>query len=619
MDDNFSKYIYLIILSPALIFLILMFCRFFAIEINRKLIGFMGLIVSGVNTAILFYLYRIFAGGNAYENCFPLIRINDFIIPFGVNIDNTALIFGTVLFFVSFLVQLYSISYMKDETKQYRFFALINLFTSFLAALFFSQNLFQTYAFWELAGVVSYLLIGFEYDNPIKSLASKKVFIINRIGDTSFLAGIIICSFYLYKYSPLASLVSLSFSDINLISDSLNLIMPEPVLISAGLMFIIAAVVKSAQFPFYTWLQDAMEAKLPVSALLHSATLVALGVYLCIRILPFYNLNPILLKFIIHFGVVTMLLCSLFACVQDNAKKVLAYSTSAQLGLMFFAIGTFNIKAAIILFVSHAITKSMLFLTLPENDSKWSYTKYVLFLIGGLSLSGIILSGMAAKELLTCSVKQEIIISFISFLTAFYIFRISLFMKDKQGLEKINDGIAENSSVTLFLISNIALCFYLKTACKYHITIPIITAAAGYAIVYWLYKRNAFFKIPYIYPILYNGLYLDKFYMTFVSNIYEKFSLLLSKYDTKIFANYKPVTFSAECMVNIINWIEINIMNKSVLITADISRRISAIGRQLQTKNIQHYNFYGFVIITTIISTLIIAYVAVLAYIRGVY
>ena len=612
MADNFSKFIYLIVLSPALIFLVLMLSRFFAVNINRKLIGFAVLTVSGFNTAVLFHLYKAFADGIIYENLFPFIKINNFVIPFGIYIDKTGLIFTTILFLVSFLVQMFSISYMKDETKQYRFFALINIFTSFLAALFLSPNLIQTYVFWELAGVISYLLIGFEYDKPTKSLASKKVFIINRIGDTSFLAGILICSYYLYKFAPLKNLVSLPFSDINIISDILSIGMTGPILITTGLLFIIAAVVKSAQFPFYTWLQDAMEAKLPVSALLHSATLVALGAYLCIRLFPFYLVNPILIKFVMHFGLVTMLLCSLFACVQNNPKKVLAYSTSAQLGLIFFAIGILNIKAAVVLFVLHALIKSMLFITLPDNDNEWTYTKFGLFLFGGVLLS-------AVKEILTCRAEEigvVIVISLVSFLTAFYMLRITLVIKDNNGLTASKDNILEYMTLAIFLLANIVL--YIKTICKYHISLPLLAAFAGYVVVYVLYKKKAFFKIPYVYPVLYNGLYLDKFYMTGILYLYEKLSNLLSLFDTKILGNYKPLIYTADFLVKVVNWIEINIMNKSVFIVADISRRISAIGKQLQTSNVQWYNFYGFIIITVILSVLVIAYSAIMAYIRGV-
>ena len=150
----------------------------------------------------------------------------------------------------------------------------------------------------------------------------------------------------------------------NIISTLVNAYTSTPLFWGICILFIIAAAVKSAQFPFYTWLQDAMEAKLPVSALLHSATMVASGVFLLIRLYPFFSLEASLLKLIAALGLITAIMCSLCACSQTHPKKVLAYSTSAQLGLMFFALGMGNLKAAFILFVAHAFIKAKRILTL---------------------------------------------------------------------------------------------------------------------------------------------------------------------------------------------------------------------------------------------------------------
>jgi NADH-quinone oxidoreductase subunit L len=146
-------------------------------------------------------------------------------------------------------------------------------------------------------------------------------------------------------------------------------------------MFILGALVKSAQFPFYTWLQDAMEAKLPVSALLHSSTLVASGLFLTLRMMPYYTLEPVLLKLIGILGLLTAVICSLSACAQNHPKKVLAYSTSAQFGLIFFVLSFGNIKGALALFIAHAFIKSLLFITLPRENHKWNYVNFITFLL----------------------------------------------------------------------------------------------------------------------------------------------------------------------------------------------------------------------------------------------
>jgi NADH-quinone oxidoreductase subunit L len=169
--------------------------------------------------------------------------------------------------------------------------------------------------FWEAVGVVSYLLIGFEYNKIAKSQASKKVFIINRIGDTAFLGAIIICSYFMYSYAPNKAFATLSLIDMNTISTLVYAYTSTPLFWLICLMFLLAALIKSAQFPFYNWLQDAMEAKLPVSALLHSSTLVASGVYLTLRLLPFLTLESRFLNILIIFGFLTAILCSISAAV----------------------------------------------------------------------------------------------------------------------------------------------------------------------------------------------------------------------------------------------------------------------------------------------------------------
>ena len=221
------------------------------------------------------------------------------------------------------------------------------MFNFSMAGLLFSPNLFQMYFFWELVGVMSYLLIGFDYKNPVKSEASRRVFLMNRVGDTALIGGIIAVSYFMYNYGGNANFASLNFEDFNSISAILSAYTSTPLFYIICALFIIGAAVKSAQFPFYTWLQDAMEAKLPVSALLHSATMVVAGGYLLIRMLPFFTLEQPLMNAIAGLGILTALICSVLASIETHPKKVLAYSTSANLGLIFLAIGFLNIKVAI--------------------------------------------------------------------------------------------------------------------------------------------------------------------------------------------------------------------------------------------------------------------------------
>ena len=509
---------------------------------------------------------------------------------------------------------------MEKEKRNYRFYALMNLFNFSMVGLFFSPNLFQTYLFWEIIGVVSYLLIGFEYNKSEKSLASKKVFIMNRIGDTALIAGIIICSYFIYSYAPNKALATLSFVDMNTISTIIYAYASNPLFEIICGLFILAALVKSAQFPFYTWLQDAMEAKLPVSSLLHSATLVAAGIFLTLRLLPFYTLEPVLLKAIAILGVLTALICSISAIAQDKPKKVLAYSTSAQLGLVYFAIGALNIKAALVLFVAHAIIKSVLFILLPRENEKWNYVKFVLFLVSGLSLSGLILSGMVAKELFATSLGNvgTIIVSVLSFLTAFYIIRIALRLFETQGVEKVRPKTLELISAIGLLALNIVFYIYLHLTCKYSVAEPFWAALTAWICVYILYLKSAFWKVPVLYPIAKNGFYLDKFYMSVCAKIYSGFANFCNFVDTKLLANYKPVLASAKGAVRFASFIEEKIMNGALKTLVKMFRKISYIDLRAQDGSIQRYNTYAFIIITLILVCLIFGYITVLVYIGGI-
>lgn len=619
MTDFFLDNIYLALLLPLWIFLIIMLGRFFSVYVNKSIIYILTLLSSAFSTIICAGALWKIPADNILQTDFQFLKINDFIITCGLHVDRTALIFGLVLFLTSFFVQIFSISYMKQEKKIYRFYALMNFFNFSMAGLFFSSNLFQTYFFWELAGVVSYLLIGFEYFKQEKSIASKKVFLINRIGDTAFIGAIILSSYFIYTYAPNSSLATLSFIDMNIISTLVYAYATSPLFEIICTLFIIAAIVKSAQIPFFSWLQDAMEAKLPVSALLHSATLVASGIFLTLRLLPFYTLEPVFLKIIAYTGLITSFVCSISACAQINPKKTLAYSTSAQLGLIFFAIGILNLKAALALFIAHAFIKSLLFIVLPKENEKWNYINFIIFLIGALSLSGIIFSGMVTKEMLAINLGKYGLISFslISFLTAFYIIRIALVIYKSTGITKIKPKLLEIIAILGLLFLNIIFYIYLHKTAQYKIAEPFWTALIGWIIVYILYAKNAFWKIPILYPISLNGFYFDKLYSIFSEKIYFHFTNFCNWIDKKVFGNYKLILSSAKLGVKSSEFIETKIMNGGINYITKVFKQMSLINIKAQSGNIQNYNAYAFIILTIILTFLILAYTAMLIYIGG--
>ena len=599
MADIILDNIYLILLLPLWIFLIIMSARFFAVYVNNRIIYTLTLLSSFFG--VLLCSVSLIKLTSTIEQSFPFIKIGNFVLDFGLHVDKLSLIIALVLFLVSFLVQMFSVSYMKDEPKQYRYYAYLNMFNFSMAGLIFSPNLFQMYFFWELVGVMSYLLIGFDYKNSVKSEASRRVFLTNRIGDTALLGGIIFSSYLMYNYSGNLSFAALSFEDMNAITTLILAYTDTPVFYLLCILFIIGAAVKSAQFPFYTWLQDAMEAKLPVSALLHSATMVAAGAYLLIRMLPLFTLEASVLQIIAWLGILTALICSILASIETHPKKVLAYSTSANFGLMFFAIGILNVKAALIFFVAHAFIKSMLFLSIDENEN---FVNYITFLLGGLSLSGLIFSGVIAKEFLFVSINNpvfSVIYCLTAFLTAFYIMRISLIMvQNKKLVNRIN--LAKYAPVAVLFLLNIVFYFAVRGKVAYKVAEPFWAALAGWAAVYFLYTKNLLTKFDKT-PKL-----LERFYNNVLAKIYEKFAIAMNFIDVKVFSNYKPLLIASKCGVKTAGWIEENIMNKSVTLTADLTKMLSKWGYKLQTKNIQSYNAYAFILVTIVVSLVIIAY-----------
>ena len=619
MTEIFLDNIYLALLLPFWIFLIIMTGRFFSVYVNKTLICLLTLLSSLFGVICTAGVFWKLPEGSILNTEFPFLKINDFIINCGLHADRLSLIFAFVLFLVSFFVQIFSISYMKEEKKTYRFYALMNLFNFSMVGLFFSPNLFQTYFFWEIASIVSYLLIGFEYNKNNKSNAAKKVFLINRIGDTALIGAIIICSYLIYAYAPNKGLVTLSFMDMNTISTLVYSYASTPLFEIICLMFIVSALVKSAQFPFYNWLQDAMEAKLPVSALLHSATLVALGIFLTLRLLSFYTLESGILKIIVIFGIITAFVCSLSACSQTHPKKTLAYSTSAQLGLMFFAIGVMNLKAAVALFVAHAFIKSLLFLTLPKDNQKWNYIYFIMFLLGGLSLSGLILSGMISKEMLILNIGRcgVAVVSTLSFLTAFYIIRIALRLFDECKVERTKPNLLESIGILGLFILNVLLYVCLHKTAQYHVAEPFWAALTAWICVYVLYIKNAFWKVPILYSLTYNGFYLDKFYTYFCVKFYNCLTAICNEFDTKVLSNYKPLTNSAKFFVQVSDFIEQNIMNGIVKCVTKVFMKISLQDSKAQTGNVQKYNAYAFIIITAILTCLVLSYTSILINMGG--
>lgn len=260
--------------------------------------------------------------------------------------NNLTLFMALLVSFISIMVLTFAGAYMREE-KHARFYSEMSFFIFSMLGLVMSNSLLLFFIFWEFVGITSYLLIGFWYDREGPAVSSKKALIITRIGDLAFLAALVVVFSSLKTFS-ISTLLSAAYS------------LPANVILIAGSLFTIAALSKAAQFPFYTWLIDAMEGPTPVSALLHSATMVAAGAYLLVRLLPLISAAG-LLNLIVVFGFITAFTGALLGLRERHFKKILAYSTIESLAFMFMAIGTLNAGGAIFYLFTHAVFKSMLF------------------------------------------------------------------------------------------------------------------------------------------------------------------------------------------------------------------------------------------------------------------
>jgi NADH-quinone oxidoreductase subunit L len=334
---------------------------------------------------------------------------------------------------VSTLIHVYSIGYMKDDEGFTRFFAYLNLFVFFMLLLIMSDNYPLLFAGWEGVGLCSYLLIGFWYRNPENAWAANKAFIMNRIGDLGFLLAIAVL---------FMTFGSLSFTDISLqLKQGLGFNNATLIV----LLLFAGAIGKSAQIPLYTWLPDAMAGPTPVSALIHAATMVTAGVYLVIRARALFILSPVAMYIVAITGIATALLAASIALKQNDIKKILAYSTISQLGLMFFALGLGAFDAALFHLITHAFFKALLFLgagsvihafhgqqdirQMGGLKSKIHIT-YLTMLAGAMAISGIPpFSGFFSKDAILATAWHShpalwIAVFAVSLLTAFYMFRL---------------------------------------------------------------------------------------------------------------------------------------------------------------------------------------------------
>jgi NADH-quinone oxidoreductase subunit L len=393
------------------------------------------------SAAVSWTLLGMPAGGRVIDqDVFTWISSGDLLVPFALRLDPLSMVMILVVSGIGALIHLYSTAYMHEErdSEYARYFSYLNLFAAFMLVLVLAPNFLVMFVGWEGVGLCSYLLIGFWYHKTSAADAGKKAFIVNRIGDFGFLLGVLLL------FSQFGTL------DFHALARGISVFAPETArfgtLSVAALLLFLGATGKSAQIPLHVWLPDAMEGPTPVSALIHAATMVTAGVYMIGRNAVLYSHAPGVLELVAIVGVATAVMAATIGLVQNDIKRVLAYSTVSQLGLMFVAMGVGAYAAGIFHLYTHAFFKALLFLgsgavihaLAGEQDlrrmgglRKELPVTYWTFLVGALAIAGIpLLSGFFSKDELLYRAYANghpylwFFGSLASLLTACYMFRL---------------------------------------------------------------------------------------------------------------------------------------------------------------------------------------------------
>lgn len=427
--------IWLGLFLPLVGFLVLMLT---SSVIKRQAVGILACSTIFLSFLCFGALLAMYLKGEEKDYIFTLFKwipVPGINADFTLHLDSLSLLMTLIITGVGFLIHVYSVGYMDHEKDLVRYFAFLNLFVFFMLVLVLAGHLLVLFVGWEGVGLASYLLIGFWYNKPAAAQAATKAFVINRIGDLGLLLGLLL-TFQVFGTGDMLEIsrrVGQEFA------------IGAPILTIMTLLYFVGATGKSAQLPLYNWLPDAMEGPTPVSALIHAATMVTAGVYLVVRMHALFLLAPLTMQVIGVIGAVTALFAALCAVGQMNLKRVLAYSTISQLGLMFLACGAGAFYSAMFHLTTHAFVKALLFLSAgnvvhmlhdeTDMDKMGGLRKKlpktaILFLIGVLALSGIPpLATFFSKDLI---LEQEYLAGFdalfyiglaASILTAFYLTR----------------------------------------------------------------------------------------------------------------------------------------------------------------------------------------------------
>ncbi|MCS4295754.1 NADH-quinone oxidoreductase subunit L [Comamonas sp. BIGb0152] len=412
-------------------------------RVGSRTLTILGVFIAFVISAMTFQSV-VFEGATFNQTLYTWMTVGSLKMEIGFLIDSITAMMMCVVTFVSLMVHIYTMGYMEEDEGYDRFFSYISLFTFSMLMLVMSNNLLQLFFGWEAVGLVSYLLIGFYFKKETAIFANMKAFVVNRVGDFGFILGIGLIAAYTgtLNYTEIFAKTN-ELSGMTLPGSTWSLMTVICICLFIGAMG------KSAQFPLHAWLPDSMEGPTPISALIHAATMVTAGIFMVSRMSPLYELSDTALNFILVIGSITALFMGILGIIQNDIKRVIAYSTLSQLGYMTIALGVSAYSVSVFHLMTHAFFKALLFLGAGSvimgmhhnQDIRWmgGVRKYmpitwITFLLGNLALIGTpFFSGFYSKDAIIEAVHASNLpaAGFANFavlagvfITAFYSFRL---------------------------------------------------------------------------------------------------------------------------------------------------------------------------------------------------
>lgn len=565
------------------------------------------------------------AANFSYEAAVPWLSMPGLNIDMGILVDGLTAVMLIVVTLVALLVQVYSLGYMHGDPGFASYYAYQSIFAGAMLGLVLSNNFGQIFVFWELVGLASYLLIGFWFGRNSAKEAAKKAFITNRVGDFGLLLGILFLQiiFGTLNFSGLTAEIAAYTNG--------------TILIIISLLLLAGPVGKSAQFPLHVWLPDAMEGPTPVSALIHAATMVAAGVYLIARAFFIFSSTPESMMVIAVLGGFTALFAATIALVQNDIKRILAYSTLSQLGYMVMAMGVGAMTAGMFHLMTHAFFKSLLFLgagsvihALADEQNIWNMGRLSgkmpvttwTFVIGALALAGIPpLSGFWSKDEILLGAYASghmwlyILGTIVAFLTAFYMFRLIFvaFFGSNQAGEHAHESPAVMTAPLLILavlavvagavgspLMNYAFAHFVTYPGAVHhepstmvMVISSLVALAGIFLAWAIYQKQWISHLALrerfqgIYKLLYHKYYIDEIYQWLIDHLVDGTARVLF-------------------------WFDIYIINGLVNGIAALTGGAGRVLRYTETGQVQTYAAYMFAGVLIIVGLVIIAGFALL-------